>query len=363
GHRMNEVVLATLVDHAIAMSRRLGDPTALGAALYAKTLALRRPDQIRERLFHRDESVAVARSLDDRPALLDALIFRIDDLLAVGDIAAVDRDLAEVAAVAEEIGEPFYDYCLVTKQVMRTLLAGRFGEAEQLAQQSMDCSRHMDVDNAEGVYGMQMFSIRRLQGGLGALAPVVAHFVATHADAARWRPGLAVIYSELGDAERAREAFEPLAAGDFADLPHDSLWLTALSYLADVCAFLGDAARAEVLYRLLAPYGSQAVVVGNSITCNGAVSRSLGWLAATRSDWDAAERHFRHAVEFNERVQALPWLAQTRFQYAAMLLARGGPDDRTRADALLAEALEAARALGMASLARNVEALRPAAAD
>ena len=47
---MNETVLGALAENAIAMARRLQDPAALYSALNAGTQALRRPDQIRQRL-------------------------------------------------------------------------------------------------------------------------------------------------------------------------------------------------------------------------------------------------------------------------------------------------------------------------
>jgi tetratricopeptide (TPR) repeat protein len=218
----------------------------------------------------------------------------------------------------------------------------------------MDCSQQMDVDNAEGIYGMQMFSIRRLQGGLEGLAPVIAHFVATHSQASSWRPGLALIYSEMDDRAAARESFEQLAEDDFSIIPKDSLYLTCLSYLGDVCAYLGDKDRAPVLYEMLLPYAEQAVVVGNSITCNGAASRILGRLAAVLQKWEAAEAHFEHAIGLNARLTALPWLAHTQDQYAQMLLQRNRDEDVKRAQALRAAALETASSLGMAALERSL---------
>jgi len=354
GHQMSEVILNALVDQALAMARRLGDPLTLYNALRAKAQSLNKPPQVNERLATHVEMIQQASLLRDKAPLLDAYVYRIDDLLAVGDIDAIDADLATMREIVVEIGEPFYDYCHTTKLAMRALLAGQFEEAERLSQDGMDCSQQMDVDNAEGVYGMQMFSIRRLQGRLHGLAPVIAHFVNTHSQSSSWRPGLALIYSELDDRAAAREAFESLAADDFSGIPKDSLWLTCLSYLADVCAFLGDSTRAEVLYELLLPYAGQSVVVGNSITCNGAASRSLGRLATVLSDWETAEGHFQHAMDFNTRLRALPWLAHSKHQYAGMLLSRDREDDRQRAEVLLAEALATARSLGMSGLERRI---------
>jgi DNA-binding NarL/FixJ family response regulator len=81
-------------------------------------------------------------------------------------------------------------------------------------------------------------------------------------------------------------------------------------------------------------------------------------LAATMQRWPDAVRHFEAALEMNARQGARPWLAHTRYQYAAMLLARGVPEDRERAIALIDEALQAAREVGMNALAERAGALR-----
>ena len=55
--------------------------------------------------------------------------------------------------------------------------------------------------------GVQMFLLRREQGRLAELAPAVRYFVRQHT-ATAWRPGLALIYSELGLVQEARVEFE-----------------------------------------------------------------------------------------------------------------------------------------------------------
>ena len=64
--------------------------------------------------------------------------------------------------------------------------------------------------------------------------------------ASTWRPGLALIYRDLGLAIEARADFEALAVDDFAGIPRDALQIAAVTYLSEVCAFLGDAARSKV---------------------------------------------------------------------------------------------------------------------
>ena len=85
-----------------------------------------------------------------------------------------------------------------------------------------------------------------------------------------------MIYSELGRTREARTEFEYLARHDFTDLPRDALWMASMTYLTDVCTFLGDTARAATLYQLLLPYAERTVVIGNAVACYGAMSRYLG---------------------------------------------------------------------------------------
>ena len=139
---------------------------------------------------------------------------------------------------------------------MRALLEGRFADAERLAQQGLAVGQRMQGEDPSGVFGLQMFTIRREQGRLREVEPVVRLFVQQNPAALTWQPGLAVVYSELGLEQEAREMFERLAANDFADIPRDSMWVTSMTYLAEVCAFLGDARRAALLYQRLLPYAS-----------------------------------------------------------------------------------------------------------
>ena len=172
------------------------------------------------------------------------------------------------------------------------------------------------------------------------------------------RPGLALIYSDLGLEPEARALFEQLAEYDFADLAQDALRVGTIAYLSEVCAFLGDTARAAILYRLLSPYVGHNVIMGFAAACYGAASHYLGLLAATMSLWKEAETHFLDALEMNARIGAKPYLAQTQYRYAGMLLQRSQAGDQTNAMALLDEALASSKELRMIPLAEKLEALR-----
>lgn len=347
----------SMAQQAVAMARRINDPSTLYAALHNSVLANRQPEAIRERIVNINEMLLLAEQMGDTEKVLDIIMLRIYDQLALGNIGAVKADLETFTQIAQETQQPFYIYHIDVMQTGLLLLAGCFEQAENLAEKTLAGAKRMGVENGDGVYGMQMFTIRREQGRLQELAPVISYFVTNHSAAATWRPGLALIYSDLELEEETRKEFETLAAEDFADLPADALWLTSMAYLSEICAYLGDTGRAAILYQLLLPYAGHSVVVGFIVDCYGAVARYLGLLAATLSLWNEAEEHFEDALAANTRMGAHPWLAHTQSQYAAMLLARGWPHDRARAVSLLDLALFTARELGMKALGEKTEML------
>jgi hypothetical protein len=166
-----------------------------------------------------------------------------------------------------------------------------------------------------------------------------------------------LIYGILDQRRECQAIFEDLVSGGLVRIAQDSLWVSAMTYLSEVCAYLGDGPRAATLYPLLLPYAGRAVVVGGATACYGAAARYLGMLAMTMSDLESAERHFEDALKLDARMAAWPWLAHTQVEYAAMLLRRGSDADRERAQALLNEARAAAQRMGMADLALTISNL------
>jgi tetratricopeptide (TPR) repeat protein len=194
-----------------------------------------------------------------------------------------------------------------------------------------------------------MFTIRREQGRLGEVAPIIKRLVDENPQSAEWRPGLALIASDLGFEHAARKVFNEMATGGFA-FPFDAKRNITLCYLAEVCVRLRDVDRAEQLYDLLLPYQDNAVVVPVATICCGANARYLGMLASIIGDWPAAEMHFESALAIDQRLQAWPWLAHTKYEFALALQTRARPGDRTRVRMLLAEAAASAERFGLRQL-------------
>jgi hypothetical protein len=154
----------------------------------------------------------------------------------------------------------------------------------------------------------------------------------------------------------ARVEFDRLAEDEFCLVPRDWNWIPVMFVLADVCADLGDAENAGILYRQLSPYGSHNAMLGQVYTY-GSVVLALGKLAAVLGRLGDAEAHFEAALASNRKIRAAVWLGHTQVELAKSLLRRGEDDGRARAGGLVAAARQTADALGLVRLQRKLDSL------
>jgi class 3 adenylate cyclase/tetratricopeptide (TPR) repeat protein len=351
---------------AVAMARRLGNQGLVTANLAGMIYALTGPEHVQERLLYATEMLELARKAIETPLTANDLnsyttqhdghYWRLYSLLELGDIAEADAEIEAFAAWSEKNQQPFLLCLLYNFRATRAFMQGHFADGERLAQQALAVGQGLQTENAAGIFGLQMFMLRREQGRLKEVEPVVRYFVQQHSASAAWGPGLALLYCELGLTEQARSAFEPLAQHDFTDLPRDGLWMACMIYLVDTCTYLGDVPRAAILHEVLLPFAERNVVIASGVFCCGALSRYLGALATVMGRWDEAAKHFEDAMAMNARMEAWPWLAHTRHQYANMLLARRQPGDTENAAVMLEAALTTARELGMRALEERITA-------
>jgi class 3 adenylate cyclase/tetratricopeptide (TPR) repeat protein len=269
--------------------------------------------------------------------------------LEIGDIDShllLQKSVAEFARMTQA---PSDRWLTLGFQAMSATLEGDYALAERKAEEAYAVVGDTGFVPALGIHGMQMFAIRRDQGRLAEVAPLVRRFVAESPEEAVWKPGLMLVASDLGFSAQARKHFEGFADRNF-EVADDAKRVITLTYFAEVCAALGDAENAGRLVELLEPYRDLCVMVPPHTLCCGSTRHYLGVLTTTMKDWAAAEEHFRAALVMNERIRAWPRLAWTRFEYARMLLARGHDGDSMLCAELRQMAVAAAERLGMGNL-------------
>jgi DNA-binding winged helix-turn-helix (wHTH) protein len=334
---------------SIAMARRVGDSAALASALRARLYARYPPGDVEQRLAAAREMLALAERSGDWELQRDAHDLCFYDLLELGDMAGADLHLARSSEIGLAMRQPFYVHNTIVYRAMRVILEGRYADGERLALEALERGERVRRNSAEGIFGMQMFAIRRDQGRLGELAMIVRAIADQQPVHALWQPGLAVIYAELGMHDDAAEALERLAHDDFVAVPRDVLWPTCVAFLAEVACELGSRQHAGAIYDALLPFRRRALVVGACVAFLGAGSHYLGKLAHCLHRRSEAAAHFEDALALNARIGAQPWLARTQVAYAK-LLGEGSGRERARAGALLDRAQATAEQLGMAGL-------------
>ncbi len=376
-----------LSEEALAMARRLGEPKALYMAFRAtiptfnasapmsESLRLDElPDDVDDRfaalrglsepsfagaagwLETSEEMLTLSEQLGETSALVDVHGYRATLFLTLGQVEKLRAEVDGYGQRAARLRQPIYAYLEPLHRANLASMEGRFESAERYILQARSAGHRIRFPNVDGIFGLQMFVLRRLQGRLNEIAGVVEHFVSDRSRGSIWGPGLAVIYADVGDLEQARAVYEPLAANGFLGVPRDVLWMICLAYLSEVAVAIDDPVGAERLFELTIPTRGSAIT-GGGIASLGSTGRYLGALAATAGAFGEAERHFAAGLEMNQKLGAVPWLALTRQDYARFLLHRAAAGDEDRAADLLREALATAATIGMKGLEASAAAM------
>ena len=167
-----------------------------------------------------------------------------------------------------------------------------------------------------------MYAIRRAQGRLAEVAPMLRRSPTAPDPPPMWRPGLAALYAELGLLDDAGPVFESLAPTGSPPWPATRSGRRASTFLAETCLALGDADRAVACYDELLVFRGRNLMVAFTV-CFGPADRLLGGLAALLGRRDVADAHFRAAIELAERSGSPLWTAEVQFDWATALPARG----------------------------------------
>jgi DNA-binding CsgD family transcriptional regulator/tetratricopeptide (TPR) repeat protein len=343
-----------LGSEAVAMARGLNDPAALATSLAALADFPWQPHETEQMLAQANEMAEMGERANDLEVALRGHFRRASLMLELGDIPATIEVVETMSRINTRLRQPFFTLFELSLRTTLALARGEIEKAERLIVQNVKMLPHVANDPT----ALQIFTLRREQGRLRDLGPMVTMFARSNPAATTWQPGLVLLYVELGDLESARAVFTDLAANNFGSIPRDGRFATCIIFLAEVCIALGETAHASALYRLLSPWKGRNIVMGGGTGFWGSSDRFLGLLSTIQGRWLDAERHFVEALAMNERVGAFAHLGHTEHDFAAMLLTRGYPGDAANAGTLLFKAEERAATLGLTMLAAKVVSLR-----
>jgi tetratricopeptide (TPR) repeat protein len=297
---------------ALAMAERLGGVELEATMLNLHYVASLGPDRPEGRL-------AIARRMIElrgapREVAMVGHMYRTGVHLELGDLAAADADLDAAARIAERLRQPAMVAQVAWCRAMRSLLLGRFDEAESGSLEAYDLHRRTTLWGAMECLCTQLFTLRRDQGRIIELQPMLADLAAT-SDFVGFREAAALMYLDLGRGAEARDVLGPRVT--FPSMPRDWSWLFLTCLQAEVCAGLGDATAAERLAAELEPFADLMAVIGTGICCWGPVAYFLGRLAMVLDRDVEAELRLRQAVEMAARIGAGPWRDRAASHLAA----------------------------------------------
>jgi DNA-binding CsgD family transcriptional regulator len=348
------------VDEAIDWSTRAlvdatagGDPDAELDAVRARATVTWDPGLHDELTELGRRAIELAGPTGRPLAELWGRIWRSDTAVQRVDMPAVHREVAALAALADRSGLPLVRWHLLRRQASLAALAGRFDSYRALAAEAAALAADWDDDSIRGTHFGQAVCVGLLRGdrgelppgwrgmlaGLGAL-PLIAH---------------AVVVAALlldGDLDQAEAIYRPLVAG-VAGMTR-GLGRPVIAYLCDLAPAFGDEAGCRAVREVLTTaYGTSPAVGAGTVFYHGATARMLARLDLGAGEPETAVKRFEAGLRIDERLGALPFLAQGRLGLARALAATG---DTTSAIPYARSAAAEARRLDMPGLLRDADA-------
>jgi class 3 adenylate cyclase/DNA-binding CsgD family transcriptional regulator len=345
GHSVEGLEMA---ESSVSLARAVDDPASLMVALQAVAVSSEDPQR---QLSAASELAEWAVRVGDPWSASYAAANEMRACIALGRLgeAAEALQRQRVSSTAGRFAT--FQFMTHAYEAVLALAACDFDAAEAAAEQAQARATADGAPYDAGVYGLQMYAIRRAQGRLGEVAPVM-HALGGLPDApSMWRPGLAALYAELRMMDEARAVFDMLTAERFAAVARDAVWPASLTFLAETCIALGDRAHAPALYDELRPFGGRNLMAGMTI-CFGPADRLLGGLAALLARPQDAEEHFRRAFDLAERSNSPLWASEVRYDWAAAV----APFDPERSRTLADQAITTARQYGIGRLTQRPDA-------
>jgi ATP/maltotriose-dependent transcriptional regulator MalT len=338
-------------DVALAMAREIDDLECVVAVLQAVIVVTPESWRLLEVTSElRDVAMRIGDSWS--AAYATANMFRI--LVELGRLEEASEVLEQHRMLSDRGRFHVFQFMTHVYEALLALAAGRFDEAEAAAEVAHTLGDSSDTVFDAGVYGLQMFAIRREQGRLADVLPLMRMLSASEGDDQHvWRPGLTALYAELGMLDESRRELEVLAPHGFAAVPRDSAWTACLTFLAEACVACGVRQHARTLLRELDLYAGRNLMVGMTI-CFGPADRLRGGLAHLLGFHDLANEYFRAALTLADNSSSPVWRAHVQHDWA-LLAAENG--DVENAKMLAGQAHNTATLLGMTTLADRSAAL------
>ena len=312
---------------------------------------------VEQNLARTTDAMVRAERVGDPVLLFWAASSRARSVGQVGDIDEVDRCLAIVGSLAEQLAQPNLLWWHAVQRATRAMIDAEIDTLEQWVNDALQMGVDSGQPDAFTLFGDQFFQVHWRRGTLDVVIPVLEAMLADAPDVAGIiTGGLALAHAETGNLADARRLLDQVAATNF-DLPMNEIWPPTIVCHAIAAAACRDTSSAAVLFDMLAPWADRWSSTATS--CGAPMGIYAGLLATVLGCYDDADDYFAQASASTDRTGQTFFSAQTGRWWGEMLAERDGPGDLDRARDRLARAQTVAAAHGYTYLERRAtEALQ-----
>ncbi|MEY2463597.1 MAG: hypothetical protein QOH64_1735 [Acidimicrobiaceae bacterium] len=289
---------------ALDLAQQVGQPALIAQALAAVNDAFGGPAYAMTRRDNADTIVELAVAAGDRVLELLGYRFRIVADLELGDLAAVDRNIAAFTRLAGQLRQPLVSWYVPLFQGMRSLLAGDLDTADRYHRDVAAAAVATGSHNAEMLAATLRLGIDVARGRRPDAAAFDKVFDADPAGWASFAGGLGMVTLHAGEPEQARDLLKLHADNGFVHLGEDGEQLTTLLMFGRVAVAVDELAAASRVYELMSPHAGLWVVDGIAACCWGPVDLELGRIALALGRPAEARAHLAQARHSAEQVGA-----------------------------------------------------------
>jgi len=314
-----------MLDEALELARRSGDPRALIEVSASRFLSMPR------------STWSAAQFTLDRPLFDDALgaaetlgdpiwVATTRSHVALGALIAGDGEQLRrhTTALAETSAGGQNQIALRSHLVLGRSLAtleGRLADAEALSKEASDVWRVTGLAETDARRAIGQIALRREQSRLADLIPALTSDETSRPPAAVAVAATAFALVESGHRDDAAILLHRADHAGFHDIPDDVDWPVALALWSEVATQIGDRHAAAELYEVLRPHDGTQMCAGE-VAC-GPAARLLAVLENLLGHPADADRHFDEAIAFSRGLMSPVWVARCQLEWAQTWVERG----------------------------------------
>ncbi|MFI5592241.1 BTAD domain-containing putative transcriptional regulator [Amycolatopsis sp. NPDC051758] len=310
----------------LSEARQADDPVGVAEALSIAHHCVLGPDHGRLRRTLALALIGESSRTGRRADRLMGLLWHTVDLF-LGAHPHAERRLEELRRALAEGDFLAVGFVVSALQVMLTIRAGRFDEAEKEAKLCAELGEAAGDPDALGWYGAHLVAIRWFQGRLDELLPLLDQLVHDSSLSTvdnSYFAARAVAAAVAGDDRKAAASLARLVGPGLAELPRSSTWMVTMNGVAEAAYRLRDAETAAQVYELLSPFADLPVMASLAVACFGSTHYALGIAATAMGKPERAVWHLHTAIQHNLALAHWPAVALCEARYAEAMALHPG---------------------------------------